>query len=657
MAPKTKRKNLAHPFQAEPEIRNEPTAVEAPAGQAEIEARPLFLPWLTWEVLWWAVIIGLALALRLWQLAGYPLSEMEAAQSLVAWQLYRGGQPEPGIYSPLLVTLNSLAFVLFGASDASARLASVLLGTALVALPLTLRRRLGRLACLLAGVLLAISPVAVFLSRTVNGDVGVAVASVMLVSGFFNWAEEGQRRWLWLLAGGLALLLAAGPMAYSVLLVFALIVLVKLPLFRALWRQGLDRAEPVPAASAALAVEPGEDPFFAADTQDEAVVKPEPAEAERPEAARPQVTRQAGIFLLVTLVLLATAGLFNLSGFSVLGNLPLDWLGRFGFSTRGDAGFNAVFLLTIYEPLLVFAGLAGLTLAILRSHEPLQFCLSLWLVGLLVLDLLMGGRSSSSAILPLVPLAFLAAQALAGLVESLRRWGTWGNEGLLLATGLVIAAFAYISLTGWLVRECAAEDRLCQLAWLQPLAALLLFVIVLVFFWLITEGGAVFRGAALVGIALGLLISVNVGTRLNYGPLENLAFHPLAGVPASPELLLLTETLASRSAWRVGDETLLETSLVGATGSALPWRLRNYANLRQVSSVTEVSETAAAIITPATTRELGRGQGYVGQDFALDAIWSPVGLPGKELVKWLIYREVNVLPLGNRAILWLKVEN
>ena len=37
-----------------------------------------------------------------------------------------------------------------------------------------------------------------------------------------------------------------------------------------------------------------------------------------------------------------------------------DWLGRFGLQTRPEAGFNAVFLLTIYEPLLVVAGLTGL---------------------------------------------------------------------------------------------------------------------------------------------------------------------------------------------------------------------------------------------------------------------------------------------------------
>ena len=176
------------------------------------------------------------MALRLWRLGAYPLSNAEAEQSLAALALYRGGLPESGhIYSPLLLSLNALTFFLFGAGDAAPRLASVLLGSVLVFLPFTLRRHLGSPVCLLTSALLAISPAAVFLSRTLNHEIGAAVGGLMLVAGFFNWTESGRARWLWLMAGGLAILLTSGPMAYSILLIFGLMVLLKFSAFKALW--------------------------------------------------------------------------------------------------------------------------------------------------------------------------------------------------------------------------------------------------------------------------------------------------------------------------------------------------------------------------------------------------------------------------------------
>lgn len=608
-----------HPFQA---IEAVDDKVAEPTPLETVESTPAPLAWLTVEVLLYGLIVVAALGLRLWGIGSTPLSNSEGVQSLAAWAVYHGSQPEATLYSPLLLSLNSLTFFLVGASDGSARLAALLLGMLLVLLPVTFRRQLGSPVALLASFLLAISPSAIFLSRTVNSEVAVAVGALMIVAGFFNWAEASQRRWLWLAAGGLAVLLTGGPMAYSILLVFALIVFIKLPAFKALVTR----------------------------SQAEAIA-PEPASDE--PAVGPTGLGQAGIFLAVMLVLLATTFTLNMSGFGVVPGLLTDWLSRFGFQAQPEAGFNAVFLLTIYEPLLVLAGLTGLAYVLLR-RDLLGLVLAFWFVGLLLLDLVMGGRPNGNIILLVTPLAFLAAIALADLLAAVRRWGSWANEGLLLGAGLVIMAFGYIGLTGWLLRSCGPDDRLCQYSWLQPVAALVLFLVIVAFFAFLNDVGSALRGAALVTVAVTLLATVNIGWRLNYGPLMNLGYQPLAGIPASTGLAQLTRTLTDQSITRVDDARLLDISLAGVDSPALQWQLRDFSHLNQTNSLLANTATTA-IITPASyTGGLDLGQAYLGHDLAIDAVWSPVGLPFKDFVKWLIYRQVDERPQGNKVILWLQ---
>jgi uncharacterized protein (TIGR03663 family) len=617
----TKTKLRSHPFKAKENKEEVAQVIQVEA----VENSPTPLAWLTVEVLLYGLIIVAALGLRLWGIGSTPLSNSEAAQSLAAWAVYHGHQPAAILYSPLLLSLNSLTFFLFGASDASARLAALLLGMFLVILPATLRRQLGPPVALLASFLLAISPTAIFLARTVNSEVAVAVGALMIVAGFFNWVDGKQQLWLWLAAGGLAVLLTGGPMAYSILLVFTLIVLIKLPAFKVL-------VAGTTAGSKA----------------DSTVAVSDEVEDQ------PNGLGQAGIFLAVMLVLLATTFTLNMSGFGMLPGLLTDWLSRFGFQAQPQAGFNAVFLLTIYEPLLVLAGLTGLAYVLLR-RDLLGLLLALWFVGLLLLDLVMGGRPNGNIILLVVPLAFLAAIALADLLAAVRRWGSWANEGMLLGAGLVIMAFGYIGLTGWLLRSCGPDDRLCQYSWLQPVAALVLFLVIVAFFAYLNDIGSALRGAALTAVAVALLATVNIGWRLNYGPLMNLGYQPLAGIPASTGLVQLTQTLAGQSVARVGDARLLDISLAGVDSPALQWQLRDFSQLKQANSL-PANTAATAIITPASaTNGLDLAQAYLGHDLPLDAVWSPVGLPFKDFVKWLIYRQVEERPQGNKVILWLRV--
>lgn len=598
-------------------IHNQPNTA-SPSDEVAIDT-PAPLAWLTLEVLLYGIIFVAAVTLRFWRLGEYPLNNVEAQHALAGLALYLGQPIEAGSASPLLVTLNALSFLLFGHSDATARLGPALLGSSLVLLPLLLRRQLGQKISLLAAMLLAISPTAIFLSRTLNGEIATAAGAMLLLAGGFNWPAEGRTRWLYAIAGGLALLLTSGPMAFSVLIIFAVILLARWKSFRELWSQRWTQAE-----------------------TDETGASPKTA------------MQRAAIFFAVALLLLATAGTLNLSGFGETTALLTNWLSRFSFAPRPDAGFNAVFLLTITEPFLLAAGVVGLAYAFL-SRDLLRQSIAIWFLGTVLLDLLMSGRPTGAVMLALLPLALLAGLALAHLWESLAEQGNWSNEGIIVAAGLVILTFGYIGLTGWVERPCGAEDTLCNYAWLQSMAALSLFVVIVVFFWFLNGAEVALRGAALTLVVVGLIATIGIGWRLNYGPLMRLAFQPLAGRPPATELVTLSDTLTRESLIRSGDNDMLDIALVDVADPALLWQLRHFKQLRPAPSLLDAAGASAIITTANELGEANLGEAYLGQDFALQADWSPVGLGPKDLLYWLIYRQLPETPGGERVVLWFNL--
>ncbi|MDM8532492.1 hypothetical protein QUF63_15070 [Anaerolineales bacterium HSG25] len=600
------------------------------------------LAWLTVERALYVAIILFAIALRGWQLGAYPLSNTEAEHSLVAWQIYHGETPTSGSYSPLLVSMNVLLFFLFGASDALARIPTLLLGTLLVVIPMTMTRQLGAKLCLTASALFAISPTVVYLSRTLNAEIGVAVGSLMIVAGFLNWGADRAQHWLWLFAVGLAILLASGPLSFSVIVVFALLILIGMAIFfgfstqlAMLWISGLVNPESTMAEE--------ELPFSKEDVASEVITSTDR-----------QNWQQAGLLFLITLFLITTAATLNMSGFSVLTNGLTTWLGYFNLTAQPEAGYNAVFLLSIYEPILLIFGLVGLGYAMFRNNL-LGLAFGGWFVGLLLLDVLMGARPQGTVILPLVPIAMLAASAIAALWASLEDRGSWPNEGILIATGLVIAVFAYIGLTGWLDRGCVADDPYCLYAWVQPVAALVLFLTVSAMFAFISEPGVSWRGVGGTMLAVTLLMTTNAGVRLNYGPLEDYAYQPLAGQPVSTEFHDMTGLIIRQSNERAFGATLMDVLTVDVDSPALQWQLREFPNLSQSDLITELPTATAIITPPDESKSATLGENYVGQSFTLDALWSPMQLQDKTLISWYIYRTAKERPTGNQVVLWSRL--
>ncbi|MDP6417230.1 MAG: TIGR03663 family protein, partial [Gammaproteobacteria bacterium] len=87
----------------------------------------------------------------------------------------------------------------------TARLLYALAGTALVAMPLLLRSRLGNLGALITSVMLAFSPAMLYFSRFARNDILVAAWTFGLVIVMWRYIDERKNRWLHIGAGIIAL--------------------------------------------------------------------------------------------------------------------------------------------------------------------------------------------------------------------------------------------------------------------------------------------------------------------------------------------------------------------------------------------------------------------------------------------------------------------
>jgi uncharacterized protein (TIGR03663 family) len=113
------------------------------------------------------LIVGVAFALRLWELGERPFHHDESLDAWWSWK-FRNGTYEgydPVYHGPLRFYITAAFFELFGESEAVARLFSALSGTAVVGLPYFMRRELGRPGTIFAALALAVSPTMLYYSR------------------------------------------------------------------------------------------------------------------------------------------------------------------------------------------------------------------------------------------------------------------------------------------------------------------------------------------------------------------------------------------------------------------------------------------------------------------------------------------------------------
>jgi len=568
------------------------------------------LPWLTGEVALYLLLACLAFSVRLANLGDYPLTSVEAAQALVSLEVFQGRIPaEATDYSPLMVSLNSLAFFIFGSSDVAARLGSVLLGLILVLLPLGLRQQLGLVGALVASGLFAFSASSLYWSRVNTGEIAVAVGALMLFVGGVRWLEAETNEGLFLLVTGFVFLLISASSGFTILallLAFCLFVVL---------------------------------------TNREAF-----ADLQSRLAGGEFTLRQAGILGGSLLILLGTAALFNLTGLAAISDLFSEWLGQFGLTLQPEGGYPAILMLLFYEPVVVLFGIAGIALSVVE-RRTLDQILVIWFGSVILLDLLMGGRSSGQVLLALAPMILLASRAISRLLVELSAKAHLEAEGLFIGFGLILSVFAYISLTSW--SKCPSDQPGCNTTWVLPVAGVALILALFLIFWRWYGAATAWRGiGTLLLITIGLF-SVGASWRLNHALLKDLPYQPMVSQSVSTQFLALLGDVTRLSIERTSDPYDVDLALINLDQPILRWYLRDFTEIRFAGNFAAASG-ADIILAPS---EAGQpvGGGYVGQDLALTSHWRPSLIEGKAWIRWYLFRFLpHHQPETERVILWVR---
>ncbi len=547
----------------------------------------------------------LALGVRLWGLGAVPLGPAEAVQALPAVAAAAGQSPDLTGISPLLHTLQRATFMLFGATDASARWWPAFLTGLSPLLFYALRGRLTRGGALIAAFLWALSPLAVWSGRLALGDALVpALALAVLAAMVWAWDVGPSQRVLAAGAVALGLLLGTGSQAYTALLALAVAV--------AWW----------------------------------------PADARRLGGEVRAHRRTVFAGLAAALALGATFFMLTPAGLASAVEQLGRWLSDLAPGAGAYTPWELLRRLLLSEPLLLGFGLAGLIWSVRRGDRTGQWAGIA--TGLALLAALIGrGREPVDLALIALWLTLLAGPAIAWVLRTAWSWRLETDPWVLVGLSLALLFSALLCLPGAVLPRN-------EPAWRQVYTGIGIatFSVTLIMWLAYGAYGnwrVVGRALPVVPLILGLAWSLGQMTSLSYdrGAWRRTAITHETVAPAAADF---RQTLQQLSALHGGGAREVAVDLVWPNRPDDPllpmarWLLRDHPDLRVSASVP--ANPATLVVTPAEEQPR-LGERYTGAEFVLLHRWRPEGLEGFNAnLRWVLYREARTPPETLSVLLW-----
>ena len=600
-----------------------------------------------WELAAYIGLVLLAVATRFWDLGSRALHHDESLHALYSWYLYvgRGYQHDPMMHGPFLFHAVALGYLLFGASDYTARIVPAAFGVWVVVAPYFLRQEMGRTGALVAAVIFALSPSFLYFSRFVRNDIYMAGWAMLILIGIFGFLRERRALYLYLAAVGVAFSFATKETIYITGFVF--LVFFALEAVVALVRRR------TPAVRTILG---------AASARDWAIC--------------------VALFLTIN-VILYTTFFTNPRGIISGTTGALDyWLAQHGVQRGAQPWYYYLLLIPLYEFLPLAASLGGLLFVVVkrRLHRLGFFTwfMIVWLLGAAVIYSWAGEKMPWLVLHIVQPLIFLSALSIAGLLKraSVDMFVRGPGSLSLLLTGVIAATF----LGGLVAAQPMQGTQLgMQAAQLQRLSMWLVIAALLVALAVIgrREGiRMVLVPAGLGGLAVLLVLSVHTGWGVTYArgdiPQDMLVY--VQSSPDVPRVVREIERISHQTGAGQDLRILLDGGYTENVGGqsvvhesiAWPfeWYLRDYRG-KSYYSKTFPTPTDAAVILAMVPNEdpirdalgnyvaqRGRLNWWYPEDYkglTLQKVWNGLGDPATRAKLWryFLYRET-LNPLGSR---------
>ena len=171
----------------------------------------------------YAILFLVGLGMRLVRLGDQAVHHDESLHGYFGYQIAIGNeyQHSPLTHGMFMFELIAGVFFLFGDSEFTLRLGMVMFGSALILLPMLLRKQLGDMGALLTAVMLTFSPALFYFSRFARNDILMAVFIALLVVAIWRYIEEKRYRWFYIAAAVLGISMATKESAYIFVVIFA----------------------------------------------------------------------------------------------------------------------------------------------------------------------------------------------------------------------------------------------------------------------------------------------------------------------------------------------------------------------------------------------------------------------------------------------------
>ena len=529
-----------------------------------------------------------------------PLTNSEAINALQALTGAQGGEHLIGGEAGY-VLLTTAWFFLFGAGDGIARFWPALAGAALALTPWLFRRHLGEKAALLLCFGLAVDAGWTAVSRQAHG---MTLAGLFIILALAALVNKKSR----LLGVLTALALLGGP---------------------AFWLGAI-------GLGAAYALY-------------KLVFQPQQIQSEEDEAEEIGIFeginwKTAGIWFggaalaCGTLLFIIPNGLNSV--FNGFAQYFINW------SKPGDLNIWRLLLgFVISQPIGFLFGAIGL-LRMFRSRNSLDIFLAVWWLTALALVLLNPGREMIQAGWASLPILALASRQLAGLLttEVQGRWIAIAYSIIVV----VLLVFAWLNFIAYFqAARPEASTLIHVVTTIFPVLLLIGAAIVIRWFWSEETAGQ----GALWGLVAVLALWSFSAAWGNTGLGANPAGQIWRVDALVDEVDLLKTTVNELSTWKTNVAGELELVVEGIDSPALRWALRDYSQIKYVTSTASASSPAMLITGDKPSPELA--ETYRGQDFVLEInpSWQ---MSFDEWLQWAAYKKVPVSK--TMVVLWARAD-